>query len=123
MSLRTVGKAHTGAERFEVELKYDGVELEEINRLTKVGDPVTDTVHLIWVRAIGTKWMRYINTGSGSRIEGWTKIDEAGNVSRRTTSRRSREIFTRGTGELRSWAALLPGLRPAIEQVELDLPE
>lgn len=123
MALRKVGEAHTGVERYEVELRYDGAELEEITRLTRVGDPVADRVFLIWARTPGSAWVRYVNTGSGSRIEGWTKIDEADNVSRRRLARRSREIFTRGTGELRTWAGLLPGLRPAVEEAEANLPD
>lgn len=123
MTLRKVGAAHTGVERYEVELRYEGRELAEVNRLTSVGDPVADTVHLIWVRSIGGIWSRYVNTGTGSRIEGWTKVDENGTLSERQMGRRSREIYTRGTGELRRWAALLPGLRLAVEEAEMSLPE
>jgi hypothetical protein len=104
---------HTGDERFEIRLVFDAKETAEIRRMTKEGDLLPDSVVLIWTRRTGGQWTRYTNGSFGSRIIGSQGLHGP---------YRSREIFSRDLGELKPWAAYLPGLRPAIEEAESNLP-
>jgi hypothetical protein len=113
------GGVHTGEERYEVTLKYGPEEKREIDRLTRDGQIIVDTVHLVYTRKVGGAWERYVNGRHGSRAEGNVKIENGmGSVGQR----RTKQIFTSTLGEVCAWTAHLPGLRLAIDDVESTLP-
>lgn len=112
---------HTGEERFEIELQYDSDDLIDIGKLSRVGDVMPDKIFLVWVRPVGGQWRRYSSGRSGSRAEGRVRLPENASPGLQGR-RRAKEIFT-PLGELKSWAVILPHLRPAIDRAEMELPE
>lgn len=111
---------HSGEERYEVTLTYGRDQMEEIAKLTRDGQPIVETIHLVYVRPVNGKWSRYTNSRYGSRVEGHEKIE---NGMGAVGPYRTRQIFTSTLGEVCKWVEHLPGLRLAIDDVESSLPE
>lgn len=111
---------HTGEERYEVKLTYTPEEKGEIAKLTPDGQIVVEVFYLVYTRYVGGEWRRYTNGRHGSRAEGNEKIENGRGA---VGAYRSRQVFTSTLGEVCKWADHLPGLRQAISDVELLLPE
>lgn len=113
---------HSGEEFFRVALAYEPQDRAEIEKLTRRGSVIAEQVFLVWRRRPGEDWRRYTNSVAGSRIVGTVKREDNSPVSGLPAQRRAKEIFTRDLGEMLAWAQHLPGLRSAIEDIEMNLP-
>jgi hypothetical protein len=122
MALKPVRTTHTGEERWERELRYEGAELDQVRRLTDVGRIAPEVVHLVWTRRVGESWRRVTAYRDGSRIEGHERLDPTAEQMGAVGRWGYREIFTRERGNLRDWADRYPGLRTAIDNCEAELP-
>lgn len=121
MGLIQKQQIHTGEERYEREFTYEGEELERVARQTEPGQIIVDTIVVIWTRRVGEPWARYTRGRSGSRVEGYTQLRSPAPGARGV--RRTKELFKRGdVPEFLPWVGLLPGLRNAVEEAEVNLP-
>lgn len=109
---------HSG--RYTVKLVFEGDDLEHIDRMTRVGHPVIDTVYLVWDKEPDTGWQRVVTGVSGSRAVGHRKLSMA--PSGAMGVRGYKEIFDRENGAILSWTDRLPGLRNTLRQLEMTLP-
>lgn len=117
-----VSTSHTGTERFERVLTYQGNALNQVYRLTDYHEIVAERVFFVWTRTLGGPWERVTSYGQSSRIEGHERLSELA-VQRGGIGRWGyREIFSRKTSALHTWADRLPGLRVAIDRAEAELP-
>lgn len=114
--------SHTGTERYEKILVYQGNVLDQVYRLTDYNEIVAERVILVWVRELGAPWERVTSYRQGSRIEGHVRLSDLAAQQGAVGRYGYREIFSRSTGALHLWADRLPGLRVAIELAEAALP-
>lgn len=117
-----VSTLHTGMERYEKVLVYQGNVLDQVYKLTDYGEVVAERVFLVWTRPLGGEWRRVTAYGQGSRAEGHVRLSDLAAQQGAVGDVRYREIFSRKTEALHLWADRLPGLRVAIELAQADLP-
>jgi hypothetical protein len=120
MALTRTKVTRSGVEYHEVELKFDESDADLIEKLTQTGKPVPEVVILVWMRHIPYGWHRVITGPRASRAIGHVKSARGPEYK---GSRKAREIFDRQHGALLPWAELLPGLRTAVEEAHLYLPD
>lgn len=114
--------AHTGTERYEIELRFEGNDQRLVDRMTDPGHMVPDRIFLVWTRRVGGQWERVVQGVNGSHAVGLVKLSHEEQESGVPAKRQAREIFHRQIPALREWTLYLPGLRPAIEEEEARLP-
>lgn len=118
MKPKETSREHSRLERVHVSLEYTQGEIEQIGKMTPVGEIIPGLIDLVWERHSQGPWRRLTGIG-GSRAWGHVLIAEG-----LTGPVRSREIFTKDLTNILPWAEyLMPGLRQAISEAEAELPE
>lgn len=82
------------------------------------GPIAVDAVTLVWRRVGNARWKRY---APDSRAEGYTRLAPELEHLVRRGPRRSKAVFDWRRGELMPWTDACPGLRDAVEEVEMEL--
>ncbi len=103
-------------ERVRMLLEYTGDDLDMVRRLTEEGEIIPVKIHLVWERYGSQPWRRAV---MGSRVIGPEKPMRG---CPPVLGVRHKLLFQPTSGELKSWARLLPGLWSAIVEAESQLP-